>query len=283
MNLTNLKKDLSRLNQDDQDYKNISKYLKQINRVEFLVDSINQNFGRNRIEKISLDNQNLNTPAINVKFKNLSLSKSFDQLNIADNILSIKNYLEKIEYNEGKTQFIQDKRDNTQSNFDIYDHSDLFISGYKDAESDYELKMYQHSQEVTKPLKYDLNELLDEVEMTNDITEAIWITPDNKMVWGEYDLGVRGADHRDILDIYDLDRDNTKSWDKIHEIGFIRVVTETDTALVYDNQPFSKEQKENLEKGGFKIESYGTLEKVKSHENDNNKVNKREKDEGLER
>lgn len=93
-------------------------------------------------------------------------------------------------------------------------------------------------------------------------------------------MGVRGTDHRNMLDIYDLDRDDVDSWSKIHEMGFVRVVSETKTALTFENQPFSNEQKETLEKGGFSVESYGTLEK---NENNVTKKQNRQKDDSLER
>lgn len=91
------------------------------------------------------------------------------------------------------------------------------------------LKGVQYMQK-NDAIKYDFEELQDEFETVNDINESLWITPDDQMLTGDYDMGVRGTDHRALLDHYDLDRDNEESWDKLHETGFIRVVPETKKA-----------------------------------------------------
>lgn len=283
INDNKLKNKLTELDKDSPEYQVALKYLNQISRVEKLVDTINQNFESNKIEKISLDNDDLNVPTVKVKFKDIEYKKSFDESNIDKNINSIKNYLDELDYNKGKLQFINEKKENITKNLDENVHSERFISGYIDAESDFNQQMKEYSKDLLKPLKYDLKAITEEVEFTDDLKESIWITPDNKMIWGEYDSDKRGTDHNSLLDIYGLDRNDNSSWDKIHQMGFVRMVSETDTALVYKNQPFSKEQKEIIEKGGFSIVDYGTLEKVKSHENDKNKVSKRQEDEKLER
>lgn len=184
------------------------------------------------------------------------------------------------DYYKGKLSFVDDKRKDTSLDFSNTNLSNDFIKGYREAESDFNDKLEEYSLKLKDAPVYSLNELLDEVETTENINETIWLTPDNKMIWGEYDMGIRGTDHRNMLDIYDLDRDDTDSWNKIHEMGFVRVVSETKTALTFENQPFSNEQKETLRKGGFSVESYGTLEK---NENNVTKKQNREKDDSLER
>lgn len=277
----NLQKNSKQLDSDSQEFKVVSKYLDQIENVQNLIGIINENFKEDKIEKISLDNSNLNYPAIKVKFKDVSLFKSFDYTNIKDRVQSIKKHFDKLEYSEGKMQFIKDKENDIQNKIDTTIHSERFVSGYKDAESDFNRKIEEYYQEDKKSLKNDLNAIPEHLNYTDDINQSIWITPDNKLISGEYDSNIRGTDHNSLLDSYNLDRNDDLSWDKIHKMGFVRLVPETKIALVYDNQPFSEFQKEKLEKGGFNIESYGTLEKVKSYEND--KEYKQQNDEILER
>lgn len=80
----NLQKNLMQLDSDSQEFEVVSKYLNQIENVQNLIGIINENFKEDKIEKISLDNRDLNYPAIKVKFKDVNLFKSFDQTNIKD-------------------------------------------------------------------------------------------------------------------------------------------------------------------------------------------------------
>lgn len=61
-------------------------------------------------------------------------------------------------------------------------------------------------------------------------------------------MGKRGNDHRGFLDIYDLDRNDIKSYDIIHKLGYIRIVPETKVALINTDQKVTKEQEETLKK-----------------------------------
>lgn len=109
-------------------------------------------------------------------------------------------------------------------------------------------------------IKYDLEEIKDEFELVDNIDESLWITPTGEKITGDYDMGIRGTDHRALLDFYDLDRDDNKSWDMLHEAGYIRVVPETNIALVYENQPITASQIEEIESNNYTFESYGVLE-----------------------
>lgn len=116
-------------------------------------------------------------------------------------------------------------------------------------------------------LEYDIEEIADEFEFVDDIKESLWIAPGGEMLTGDYDMGVRGTDHRALLDFYDLDRDNQSSWDSLHEVGFVRVVPETQKALIYENQPLTDIQEELvIESQGFTFENYGEfkLEEINS-------------------
>ena len=94
-------------------------------------------------------------------------------------------------------------------------------------------------------------------------------------------MGIRGNDHRGLLDIYDLDRDDVKSYDIIHKLGYIRVVPETKVALINTDQRVTKQQEETLKKGSFHIESYDTLEQTNNKEDRKDK--KTEKSVDMER
>lgn len=187
--------------------------------------------------------------------------------------------LSKLEFLEGQKLFVQSKKAN--KNVDIYDnnYSVDFIKGYQEAEKTFNSKIDEYKKR--NDLKYDPNDLEDEIEFTDKLEETIWITPDNQKIWGEYDMGIRGNDHRGLLDIYDLDRDDVKSYDIIHKLGYIRVVPETKVALINTDQRVTKQQEETLKKGSFHIESYDTLEQTNNKEDRKDK--KTEKSVDMER
>ncbi|OFO55291.1 hypothetical protein [Nosocomiicoccus sp. HMSC059G07] len=120
-------------------------------------------------------------------------------------------------------------------------------------ELDIEEQEYQIEQDE---LEHNINE---EFEMTDDLNQSLWITPDNQLLSGYSGNGIRSIDHRALLDFYNLDRQDTKSWDKLHEMGYVRVIPETEYALIYENQPLSEEQKELIESYNYKIEPYGVI------------------------
>lgn len=112
---------------------------------------------------------------------------------------------------------------------------------------------------------YNVEDIQDEFEFVENINESLWITPTGEMLTGDYDMGVRGTDHRALLDFYDLDRDIPSSWDSLHEVGFVRIVPETNIALIYENQIITDKQREEVESNNFVFENYGVLD----IENDN--------------
>uniref|UniRef100_UPI000592C3EB hypothetical protein n=2 Tax=Nosocomiicoccus TaxID=489909 RepID=UPI000592C3EB len=93
-------------------------------------------------------------------------------------------------------------------------------------ELDIEEQEYQIEQDE---LEHNINE---EFEMTDDLNQSLWITPDNQLLSGYSGNGIRSIDHRALLDFYNLDRQDTKSWDKLHEMGYVRVIPETEYALI---------------------------------------------------
>lgn len=115
-------------------------------------------------------------------------------------------------------------------------------------------------------INYSVEDIEDEFEFVDNINESLWITPSGEMLTGDYDMGIRGTDHRALLDFYDLDRDNQSAWDSLHEAGFVRIVPETKIALVYENQIITDEQREEVESNNYVFENYGVL----NFQNDNN-------------
>lgn len=108
-------------------------------------------------------------------------------------------------------------------------------------------------------MEYNRNYLENKVEFADELNKSLWITPDNQLISGYSENGIRSIDHRDLLDLYNLDRQDTKSWDKLHEMGYVRVIPETEYALIYENQPLSESQKDLIKSYNYKIEPYGVI------------------------
>lgn len=96
-----------------------------------------------------------------------------------------------------------------------------------------------------------------EVKLTTDPKEAIYILPDGQMVDGEFDMGMRGVDHRVIECAIDSSRDDKEFWNEVHEkYQLVRLVPETDTALISTTQQLTSKQKEIIDSLGYEIERY---------------------------
>lgn len=93
--------------------------------------------------------------------------------------------------------------------------------------------------------------------LTNKISEAIFILADGSMIDGQFDMGIRGIDHRMIECVVDFDRYDDKFFDKVHDLlKIVRLVPETNVALVKVNQELSEIQLELIDRAGFVIEYY---------------------------
>ena len=62
---------------------------------------------------------------------------------------------------------------------------------------------------------------------TNNISEAIYIFPSGHMLWGEFDCGSRGVDHRCIEAITKKGRYDKGFWQEVFEKGLVMVIPET--------------------------------------------------------
>lgn len=108
-------------------------------------------------------------------------------------------------------------------------------------------------------MKYNRNYLENKVEFTDELNKSLWITPDNQLISGNDGDGIRSLDHRNLLDVYNLDREDISSWDKLHEMGYVRIVPETEYALIYENQPLTDEQIERIKNYDYQMEPYGVI------------------------
>ena len=92
--------------------------------------------------------------------------------------------------------------------------------------------------------------------LTNNINEAIFMDFYGNMIWGEFDMGMRGLDHNCILDGSDHETTHFKKWENVHEQEIIRIVPETKVALIMDFQQPSERQLELIKDNNFIIEYY---------------------------
>lgn len=100
---------------------------------------------------------------------------------------------------------------------------------------------------------------------TEDIETAEYLFPDGRLV-SSWDYGMRGDDHRAIRNYFDvmgrpeLDvlNDHPKDfWNLVHNgIGAVRLVPETQTALLLEDQVLTTIQKEILQSSSLKTEVY---------------------------
>lgn len=101
--------------------------------------------------------------------------------------------------------------------------------------------------------------LLDnEVAFTNDLKEAIWLLPDGSLIDGVWDCGQRSEDHR-ILELgTDLGRyDGDRFWNQLHhDFQCVRLVPETQYALIGVEQELTPIQQQLLKKTRYQIEKY---------------------------
>lgn len=96
-----------------------------------------------------------------------------------------------------------------------------------------------------------------EVQLTEDINTAMYILDDGQMIDGEFDFGIRGQDHRIIEAGIDYDRYAKDFWTRLHrEYRVVRLVPETNVALVKGRQRLTEAQKALLANTNYEIEVY---------------------------
>jgi hypothetical protein len=94
--------------------------------------------------------------------------------------------------------------------------------------------------------------------LTENVNEAIYILPDGRMLDGCFDYGAREHDHRIIEGAYkDKDRYTDGFWDSVHkDYRLVRMVPESQTALIKGKQRLTLEQKQLISLSGYEIEKY---------------------------
>ena len=88
-----------------------------------------------------------------------------------------------------------------------------------------------------------------DLEITDNINEAIAVLPDGTLISGEFDCGIRGLDHNGLLDA-------GENWDDLHNCNIIRLVPESETALINQKQRLNDIQLALLDNSSYTIERY---------------------------
>lgn len=95
-----------------------------------------------------------------------------------------------------------------------------------------------------------LSEINDgDLETTSNINEAIAILSDGTLISGEFDCGIRGLDHNGLLDA-------GETWDSLHNCNIVRLVPESETALINQQQRLNDIQLALLSDSEYAIERY---------------------------
>lgn len=89
-----------------------------------------------------------------------------------------------------------------------------------------------------------------DLPLTQDFTEAIWLDLHINLLDGEYCDGIRSNDYRIILD------NNTTDFDSFHDRGYIRLVSESHTALIKEGQPINTYQMMLIQRFGYTLQTY---------------------------
>ena len=92
----------------------------------------------------------------------------------------------------------------------------------------------------------------DGIELTDNLNEAIFLFNNGLMVSGEYCDGIRGTDHRTLLN----ELDNSATYEELHQnYKVARLVPESMTALVSGLQ-LDNDKINMLKAYGYTIENY---------------------------
>jgi hypothetical protein len=100
-------------------------------------------------------------------------------------------------------------------------------------------------------IDFKTNEYLEDFSLAKDLNESIYMDYYGNMIFGDFDMGIRGLDHNCLIDD---DKENSLIF--LHNNGVVRVVPEAYVVLVSTSQSLSKIQKEIIEDNGYKIEEY---------------------------
>ena len=98
----------------------------------------------------------------------------------------------------------------------------------------------------------NLKEFMEDVPTTKDINEAIFIMKDGTLIDGEFDCGIRGDDHNELLDYFD-----GMTWEELHQrLNIVRLVPETKFALISKGQKLNQDQQDILNNSSYQVAEY---------------------------
>lgn len=101
-------------------------------------------------------------------------------------------------------------------------------------------------------IKADLKEFMEDAATTEDINQAIFIMKDGTLIDGEFDCGIRGDDHNELLDYF-----NGMNWEELHQqLDIVRLVPETKFALIGKGQELNQVQQDLLNDSNYQIAEY---------------------------
>ena len=101
-------------------------------------------------------------------------------------------------------------------------------------------------------IKADLKEFMEDAVTTEDINEAIFIMKDGTLIDGEFDCGIRGDDHNELLDYF-----GGMTWEELHQqLNIVRLVPETKFALVGQGQELNQRQRDQLNNSNYQVAEY---------------------------
>ena len=104
----------------------------------------------------------------------------------------------------------------------------------------------------TIDIEANLKEFMEDAVTTEDINQAIFIMKDGTLIDGEFDCGIRGDDHNELLDYFD-DMD----WEELHQqLNIVRLVPETKYALIGKGQELNQAQRDLLNNSDYQVAEY---------------------------
>lgn len=106
-------------------------------------------------------------------------------------------------------------------------------------------------------------------KLTADLGEALYILRDGSFISGEYEYGYRTQDHKMMQDLISegdgLYTDSAeKFWGALQaKTEMIRVVPETNEALIGVNQKLTPKQQEIIDSSGYQVDEYVRMPKLR--------------------
>lgn len=101
-------------------------------------------------------------------------------------------------------------------------------------------------------IEADLKEFMEDAATTEDINQAIFIMKDGTLIDGEFDYGIRGDDHNELLDYF-----NGMNWEELHQqLDIVRLVPETKFALIGKGQELNQAQQDLLNNSDYQVAEY---------------------------